>query len=292
MKLRFSTFDIVALLPEFNERCKGLRVSQVYNVSNKTYLLKLNKNSAEDAKEEDEGTTKNFLLFESGSRIHLTEYDWPKDSHPNGLTMKLRKHIKNKRIEYIKQLGYDRIIDIQLGINEAAYHIILELYDRGNVLITDCNYIILNVLRPRKDGENEDVKFMVKQIYPVEQYQSIKNATLERHEIEEIILQAKVGDNLKKLLNPKLMYGPALLEHCFIQMGLGENCKLDQNKSVDIEKILSAIRLAKSIMENIVNQREGYIVQKEEENVLVKDNEKKIVSFLEFNPMLFAQYQI
>lgn len=134
MKNRFTTLDILALIPELNERCKGLRVVNAYNVNNKTYLLKLAK-TGDDSKEEDE-TNKNVLLLENGFRIHLTEFDWPKEIHPNGFTMKIRKHIKNKRIEYIRQLGLDRVIDIQFGSNEAAYHIIIELYDRGNLLIT------------------------------------------------------------------------------------------------------------------------------------------------------------
>ena len=135
MKLRFSTLDIVALLPELNERCQGLRVANVYNVNNKTYLIKLSKSTG-DVKEEDEDTNKNVLLIESGCRLHLTEFDWPKEPTPNGFSMKLRKHLKNKRIEHIKQFGLDRIIDIQFGIRDAAYHIIIELYNRGNILIT------------------------------------------------------------------------------------------------------------------------------------------------------------
>lgn len=82
--------------------------------------------------------------------------------------MKLRKHLKNKRLEYIRQLGVDRIIDIQFGSGEVAYHVILELYDRGNIVITDYEWTILNILRPRKEGENDDVKFMVREKYPVE----------------------------------------------------------------------------------------------------------------------------
>lgn len=137
MKFKFSNLDIVALLPELNERCKSLRVTNVYNVNLKTYLLKLAKFANDDeSKEQNEDVNKNVLLIESGSRIHLTEFDWPKESTPNGFSMKLRKHIKNKRIESIRQLGLDRIIDIQCGIKEAAYHIILELYDKGNILIT------------------------------------------------------------------------------------------------------------------------------------------------------------
>lgn len=44
--------------------------------------------------------------------------------------MKLRKHIKGRRLENINQLGMDRIVDLQFGSGEAAYHVILELYDR------------------------------------------------------------------------------------------------------------------------------------------------------------------
>ena len=60
-----------------------------------------------------------------------------------------RKHLNNKRVESVKQLGVDRVVDMQFGSDDAAYHVILELYDRGNVVLTDCDYKILNILRPR-----------------------------------------------------------------------------------------------------------------------------------------------
>jgi predicted ribosome quality control (RQC) complex YloA/Tae2 family protein len=47
----------------------------------------------------------------------------------------------------------DRIVDLQFGSGEAAYHVILELYDRGNIVLTDCNLMILNILRPHAEGE-------------------------------------------------------------------------------------------------------------------------------------------
>lgn len=47
----------------------------------------------------------------------------------------------------------DRIIDLQFGSGEAAYHIILEAYDRGNIILTDCEMIILYVLRPHTEGD-------------------------------------------------------------------------------------------------------------------------------------------
>ena len=44
--------------------------------------------------------------------------------------MKLRKHINNKRLVHIKQMGVDRVIDLQFGDGEAAHHLVLEMYDR------------------------------------------------------------------------------------------------------------------------------------------------------------------
>lgn len=65
----------------------------------------------------------------------------------------MRKHLKNKRLESLTQVGTDRIIDLQFGSGEAAYHIILELFDRGNIILTDYEMVILYVLRPHTEGD-------------------------------------------------------------------------------------------------------------------------------------------
>ena len=69
----------------------------------------------------------------------------------------MRKHLNNKRLEHAKQLGRDRIVDLQFGSGEAAYHVIIELYDRGNIVLTDYKHVILYILRPRTEGE--DVRY-------------------------------------------------------------------------------------------------------------------------------------
>ena len=54
-------------------------------------------------------------------------------------------------------LDVDRVVDVQFGSGEAAYHVILELYDRGNIMLTDYEYTILHLLRNRTDVD-ADVK--------------------------------------------------------------------------------------------------------------------------------------
>lgn len=182
MKTRFTTLDIICSIAELHKSLKGFRIHQIYDVDGKTFLLRL-KDSQQDEKE----VAKIVLLIESGIRIHKSEYEWPKNQNCSGFTMKLRKHLRNKRIEYIRQVGIDRVVDIQFGINEAAYHIIVELYDRGNIIITDNAYTILNLLRVRKENENNDVKFGVRDKYPLDSAMTNCEVSKNRRQIYETI---------------------------------------------------------------------------------------------------------
>lgn len=168
----------------------GLRVNQVYDIDNKTYLIRF-----------QEKDSKTVLLLESGFRFHTTDFEWPKNVAPSGFTMKLRKHLKNKRLEKLEQLSLDRIISMQFGMGEAAYHVIVELYDRGNIILTDYQKVILNILRPHTEGE--EVRFAVREIYPESRAKEIDAPeTLEQLEI--VLRNAAPGDYLKRLLNPIL----------------------------------------------------------------------------------------
>lgn len=72
-------------------------------------------------------------MLESGCRIHKSTFDWPKAHFPSSFTMKLRKHIRQKRLESVTQLGVDRIIDMQFGSDEHACHVVC--YDRIELVI-------------------------------------------------------------------------------------------------------------------------------------------------------------
>lgn len=168
----------------------GLRVNQVYDIDNKTYLIRFQEKNA-----------KAVLLLESGFRFHTTDFEWPKNVAPSGFTMKLRKHLKNKRLEKLEQLSLDRIISLQFGMGEAAYHVIVELYDRGNIILTDHQMIILNILRPHTEGE--EIRFAVREKYPESRAKNI-TAPENTDQLEAILRNAAPGDFLKRILNPIL----------------------------------------------------------------------------------------
>ncbi|XP_053923247.1 ribosome quality control complex subunit NEMF [Cuculus canorus] len=282
MKSRFSTVDIRAVLAELRHSLLGMRVNNVYDVDNKTYLIRLQKPDC-----------KATLLLESGMRIHTTEFEWPKNMMPSGFAMKCRKHLKTRRLVSVKQLGIDRIVDFQFGSDEAAYHLIVELYDRGNIVLTDHEYIILNLLRFRTD-EADDVRFAVRERYPVDSAKApAPLPTLER--LTEIISNAPKGEQLKRVLNPHLPYGATLIEHCLIGVGFPGYVKVDQQmeSKENIEKVLAALEKAEEYMALTESfSGKGFIIQKREKKPSLEPNKptEDIYTYEEFHPFLFSQH--
>uniref|UniRef100_A0A2K6NPE0 Ribosome quality control complex subunit NEMF n=1 Tax=Rhinopithecus roxellana TaxID=61622 RepID=A0A2K6NPE0_RHIRO len=257
----------------------GMRVNNVYDVDNKTYLIRLQKPDF-----------KATLLLESGIRIHTTEFEWPKNMMPSSFAMKCRKHLKSRRLVSAKQLGVDRIVDFQFGSDEAAYHLIIELYDRGNIVLTDYEYVILNILRFRTD-EADDVKFAVRECYPLDHARAAEPLlTLER--LTEIVASAPKGELLKRVLNPLLPYGPALIEHCLIENGFSGNVKVDEKletKGMSAWYIFIYFGFFLTIK---IFCGKGYIIQKREIKPSLEADKpvEDILTYEEFHPFLFSQH--
>ncbi len=135
-----------------------LFTNSVYDVSSKVYILKLAR-SGEDG-------DKVLLLVDSGSRFHTVETMPEKTDVPSNFTLKLRKHVRTRRIEAIQQLGVDRIVQLTIGSGEATYYLILEFYAQGNVILTDKSYQVLTLLRSHRD-DAKGMATMARHTYPI-----------------------------------------------------------------------------------------------------------------------------
>ena len=137
MKSRMTLADVMAEVRDLGALLLSMRLLNVYDVDDKTLLFRF----------KEPGRDAQTLLVESGIRLHTTRYSRERPPHPGGFCMKLRKHLRGRRLTGIAQVGLDRVIDLTFGEGAAAYHLILELYDRGNVILTDGAYVILSLLR-------------------------------------------------------------------------------------------------------------------------------------------------
>ena len=159
-----SFLDVVAMVRSLRATLLGMRVSNVYDVDARTYTLKFGRG----------GGSKATLLVESGVRFHTTSFARRTGTGPhglpNGFATKLRKHLNNRVLSSIAVLGADRIVDFTFGAPDAVgdatgcYHVILELYAKGNLILTDAAYTILALLRVYEAGDA--VRAAVREVYP------------------------------------------------------------------------------------------------------------------------------
>ena len=68
------------------------------------------------------------LISAAGNICLASQYMKEKADTPSNFTLKLRKHLRTRRLDEVKQLGVDRVVDFSFGTGQACYHLILELY--------------------------------------------------------------------------------------------------------------------------------------------------------------------
>jgi predicted ribosome quality control (RQC) complex YloA/Tae2 family protein len=221
-KQRMNALDLACVVAEL-QHLVGTRLQNVYDVTQQMYALKFVK-----------GDLKENLIVEAGIRFHSTKYNREKPRVPSSFTMKLRKHIRNWRLESFTLVERDRIVDLCFGCGEAAQHLLLELYAKGNVILTDHTYKIVSLLRTHKE---EDVKFAVHETYPI--------GTIAQPAPTLEIFTKTLSDPSQQQSTVKLALtacsscGPSIVEHCL--MGANVRCNLKVAQIKDLQEFLGLV---------------------------------------------------
>ena len=58
-----------------------------------------------------------------------------KTDQPSNFTLKLRKHLRTRRLDDVRQLGSDRLVDFTFGTGPACHHLLLELHSQVRYLL-------------------------------------------------------------------------------------------------------------------------------------------------------------
>ena len=182
----------------------------------------------------------------------------------------------------------DRLVQLSFGSGEMQNHLIVELYDRGNITLTDHEYTILIILRPRTDAD--DTVLATHQKFPIDSFRQARPPPT-KEQIETYVSEAKPNCNLKKLLNPKLDCGSGWVIHELTVAGLQNLTVSDVSKSGDLlNKLFEAACKAQNHMISPPPSH-GYIIHKEEERVGFDGRpSEKILFQQEFHPFLFSQH--
>ena len=250
-KTRFSSLDIIGMVNNLAPMLENTRLTNIYTVNKRTYLFKFAKAS------------KKFqILIESGQRLHIVSDNTEKQAAPNNFTSKLKKHLKGKRFHSIKQLGVERLIQIEFGYKgehgTEIYYIFLEMYAKGNIILCDEKLTIIALTRNYKLGP--EVKVLPKEIYPLED--SIKYK-LERYPVNmeslndaiEVIRKKPKYDSLVYLVTNYLHFVHQVLANQFL-ISRGWNPKSKVKILENMDKKEEFVELMKELKVEFENKEE------------------------------------
>ncbi|GJD12845.1 Nuclear export mediator factor Nemf [Galdieria sulphuraria] len=243
---RFSLLDLQAEVKYLRRRFIGARVVNIYDVTPTTYLLKIsvpsrNQISVEETisvveESSNSNWEKTFVLIESGIRIHETRFYRDKANIPSGFSVKLRKHIRSRKIQEIRTLGADRVVELVFSSRvfegstiERPCRLIVEFYSSGNIVLTDEEYTILSALRSYKGPfgvTKEPVHIFTRNKYPVHLLRS--NISLSKNSVLALLKNGSQTDIVRNFLSTRLYCGPQVIEHALVASGFEPKTKIKE----------------------------------------------------------------
>ena len=86
------------------------------------------------------------LVLVRGKRVYTSVRDRPMPQYPAPFAMVLRKVLTNSRLEKIEQVGFDRVLKLTFESSHGNYHLYIEVFRDGNIILTDQDDIIVQPL--------------------------------------------------------------------------------------------------------------------------------------------------
>ncbi|HDR73157.1 MAG TPA: fibronectin-binding domain-containing protein [Methanoculleus sp.] len=144
------------------------------------------------------------FVIEAGRHAHLTGELPAAPPNPSGFSMLLRKYLLGGKILDIRQHGLERIVEFVVGKRDTTYHLVVELFDAGNVVLCDEEHRIIKPLWHHR--------FRTREVVPGAVYAFFGPSLADRTE-EEIASLLKESDrDLVRTLATALFLGGSYAE--------------------------------------------------------------------------------
>jgi len=178
-----SGIDTRAITAELIDKLP-LWIDKVYQFDSHTLAVRLN----------GENKARYQFIIEAGRRAHFVK-DLPEPpKNPPQFAMLLRKHLSGGKVLGIRQLGLERIIIFDIGKGETTFHLILELYDEGNVILADEKYVIIKPLRHHRFRDREVIPRVLYTMSPSDPTASVENlAAALKNDDRDLVRALAVG---------------------------------------------------------------------------------------------------
>lgn len=227
----------VARLAAELDNIKGFYIDQFYEIERNRFRLKLSRR----------GEKKNLQIILPYT-INSAEIIEVKENATN-FSMAVRKRACSSKITGVEQLSNDRIIMIKLERAASPINIILEMFGKGNLIITDSSMSILltYIVHDFKD----------RSVRPGKQYKAPTNTSINvRNESETKGLYgeiegAKGQQTVLAFMNKRASMGPMYTEEALARVSINPDTKIESISRKDYDSIMESTRsIAKKCIEN------------------------------------------
>ncbi|MGC8648938.1 MAG: NFACT family protein, partial [Candidatus Micrarchaeia archaeon] len=123
--------ELFVLTKELNREFQNFYVEKFYEIADDQFLIKLNK--------QHEKSLLQIILCHTVNKINYVI----ENEFPTNFALSVRKKIENFKIDSIEQYNNDRIIIIKISKGQTKLNLILEMFGKGNFIITDDAFKII-----------------------------------------------------------------------------------------------------------------------------------------------------
>lgn len=249
-----SNVDIYTVSDELNNLLSGARVDKSFQPTNDIVIMRFHV----------PGTGRVDLVMQCGSRIHTTQYPLENPTTPPSFPMLLRKRIKGAHVESITQHNFDRVIKIRVK-KDKYYTIIVELFDKGNIILLDDENNIIQPLK-RKQLSERDISSKREYVFPKER--GINPIEVTKEELSELFKNAD-SDAVRTLAMNGLgsLYAEEIIQRANNTVEIDKNTPTSQLSDEQIAEIHN------SIQELFDNLKDGSI----KPQIVKKDSKEDVV---------------
>ena len=259
-----SNVDIYTVSNELNNLLSGARVDKSFQPTKDIVVMRFHV----------PGTGRIDLVMQCGSRIHTSQYPLENPTTPPTFPMLLRKRIKGAHVESIRQHNFDRVVEIRVK-KDKYYTIIVELFDKGNIILLDDENNIILPLK-RKQWSTRDISSKKEYLFPEER--GINPLTVNEEEFKGLF-DDEESDAVRTLAKNGLgsLYAEEIIKRA------NENIDVDKNtpnSEITEEQIAGIFHAFKDLFDSLTQESiKPQIVKKDNKEDVVALDLKKYDEF-------------
>jgi len=222
-----TSLELRIVVKELKENYLNSKLAKIYLPKSKTLRLELHR----------AGRGRSTLIVDSGIGMYLSKFKFENPMIPPAFAMFLRRHLLQATLKDVVQRGSERIIEFRFNTKNGTRFLICELFGKGNFILTDTKYVILNsaVIQSTKD---RNIRKGETYAYPE---QSFDVLNLSKKDFDNGLSVWEKHSIVKYLANG-LSLGGRYAEEVCINSEVDKRSKVSELSKDEIETVFSSLR--------------------------------------------------